>query len=107
MGRVLLLDADGRHAKQVEGALRAISCQTTISADLQSSISLLQRQQFDAVVVVSNPGMDWDIRVEFIRHAALRLPEPPLIVCLLRGLYRGPNERVYAARKGFKVVYEQ
>jgi hypothetical protein len=31
----------------------------------------------------------------------------PPIICLMRGPYRGPNERVYAARKGFKVVYER
>jgi hypothetical protein len=58
-------------------------------------------------VVVCTPGMDWDIRVEFVRHLALRMSEPPQIVCLLRGAYRSPNERVYAARRGFKVVYEQ
>jgi len=107
MGRILLLDADGHHAKQVEWALKDISCQTTTCTDLQSAIYLIQKQLFDAVVVVSKPGMDWDIRVEFIRHAAFQMPERPHIVCLLRGPYSGPNERVYAARKGFKVIYEQ
>jgi len=107
MRHALLLDDDGHHAKQVEWALSCISCQATACADLQSAITLLQKQPFDAVIIVANPGMDWDLRVEFIRRFAFQLQEPPQIVCLLRGPYRGPNERVYASRKGFKVVYEQ
>ena len=107
MSRVLLLDADEHHAKQIEWALRSISCQTTTCAETESAISLLHRQRCDVIVVVCRPGMDWDIRIEFIRHAVIQLPEPPRIVCLMRGPYRGPNERVYAARRGFKVVYEQ
>ena len=107
MSRVLLLDPDGDHAKQIEWVLRGISCQTTACTDVQGALSLLQRRQFDVVLVVSVPGVDWDLRVDFIRRAVIRLPDSPQIVCLLRGPYRNPAERVYAARKGFKVVYEQ
>lgn len=107
MARLLLLDADGHHARQVQSALRRLSSQTTICTDLQSVIYSIQRQRFDLIIVVADPGLDWDIGVEFVRHSAFRMPDPPQIVCLLRGPYQGPNQRVYAARRGFKVVYEQ
>lgn len=107
MGRILLFDPDAEHARQVAAALRCISTQTMICADIQSAVSLLNARVFDVALVVALPGLDWDLPVEFIRHSALRCAEPPQIVCLLRGPYRGPNVRVYAARKGFKVVYEQ
>ncbi len=107
MGQILLFDADAEHARQIAAVLGCISCQTTICADTQTAVSFLERQPFDVVLVVTVPRLDWDISVEFIRHAALQVPEPPRIVCLLRGPYRGPSERVYAARKGFRIIYER
>jgi len=107
MGQILLFDPDAEHARQIAAAFRCISTQTVICADTQTAASLIDARAFDVAVVVALPGLDWDLPVEFIRHSALRRAEPPQIVCLLRGPYRGPSVRVYAARKGFKVVYEQ
>jgi hypothetical protein len=107
MEQILLFDADAEHARQIVAALGSISCRATICVDIQSAVSLLERQLFDVVLVVTVPRLDWDISVEFVRHSVLRLAEPPRIICLLRGPYCGPNARVYAARKGFRVVYEQ
>jgi hypothetical protein len=59
------------------------------------------------VVIVTTPGPNWNVGVEAIRHATNHMPEMPQIVCLLRGPYRGPAEKVYAAMKGFKVIYER
>jgi DNA-binding NtrC family response regulator len=107
MGRVLLLDADQNHATAIAWALRSISCQTTTSSNLQSVLSFLEMQKFDVVVVVTTPGPNWNVAVEAIRYATNHMTELPQIVCMLRGPYRGPAERVYAARKGFKVIYER
>jgi hypothetical protein len=62
---------------------------------------------FEVIVVVTTPGPNWHSVVEAIRHEINDSPDPPQIVCLLLGPYRGPAERVYAARKGFKVIYER
>jgi DNA-binding NtrC family response regulator len=107
MGRVLLLDADQDHATAIAWALRNISCQTTTSSNLRSVLSFLQTQKFEVVVVVTTPGPNWNVAVETILYATTHMTELPQVVCMLRGPYRGPNERVYAARKGFRVIYEK
>lgn len=107
MEQILLLDTDAEHARQIAAVLGCIPCQTTICVDAQTAVTLLKKRTFDVVLVVAVPKLDWDVQVEFVRHAALQVPEPPQIVCLLRGPYRGPAERVYGARKGFKVMYER
>ena len=106
MGKILLLDDNTEHAEQIAEVLHNIACQTTTCPDVENAVSLLQRRSFDAVVVVSVPGLNWDIGVQVIRRAAFQIPEPLPVVCLLRSPYCGPSERIYAARHGFKVVYE-
>ena len=106
MEQVLLVDSDSEHARAMASALRSISCQATICAGVKSAMALMRRCGFAAIVVVAVPGASWTDPIEAIRHVAFQAIEPPQIICLLRGPYRGPTERVYAARKGFKVIYE-
>ena len=107
MGLILLLDADTEHANEIASALRNVSCQTVICSTLQTASSLLQTRTVESVVISTVLDSDWTRLADIIRAVVFHLPEPPQIVCLLRGTYRGPAERVYAARKGFKVIYEQ
>jgi hypothetical protein len=107
MGRVLLLDTDSEHATNITWALRSISCQITTCSSLRSAVSFLQMQKFEVFVVVTTPGPSWSVAVEAIRQAINHMSEMPQIVSLLRGPYRGPAEKVYAARKGFRVIYER
>jgi hypothetical protein len=107
MQQVLLLDFDVRHAEHVVKALATIFCQTVVRADLESALGLLHEQKVEVVIVAPAPGEDWIGVVEAIRHEARQMDSPLHIVCLLPGPYRGPNERVYAARKGFTVIYER
>jgi hypothetical protein len=107
MGHILIFDPDANHANDLAWVLESISCHSTICLDLQSASSLLSVRAFDAVIVSATSRNDWTGPMEAIRQAALRSPDPPKIVCLLRGPYNGPTERVYAARRGFKVIYEQ
>jgi ActR/RegA family two-component response regulator len=107
MDRVLLLDRDEEHAAGVAEVLQTVSCYITICSELKDTISLLHSQAFAVVVVVTRANADWSGLIESVRHAALPLPDPPQIVCLIRGPYRGPDEKVYAARRGFTVIYER
>lgn len=107
MNRILLLDADDAHARGIAWALRAISCRTMVCSNLETAVSILQIQTFDAVVVVTSPGRDWEVRVDVIRQATFNTTEQPPVLCLMRGPYRGPAERVYATRTGFTVIYDR
>jgi hypothetical protein len=107
MGQILIFDPDANHANDLAWALGKISCHTTICLDLQRATSFLLVRAFDAFIVSATSSSDWRGLMETIRQAALQSPDPPQIVCLLRGPYSGPTERVYAARRGFKVIYEQ
>jgi hypothetical protein len=107
MSRVLLSDPDSQHAREIASTLRTLSCQTTTCSDLPTALLLLETEYFEVVLVVASCKTGWELTVDAIRQAAWNLSDPPQVICLLRGPYRGPSERVYAARKGFKVVYEQ
>lgn len=106
MHHVLLLDPDVVHARQVASALESICCQTTMVAAQDFSAAFISEGKFDAVVVVSFGGSGWYGFMEAVRRAALQTICPPEIIALLRTPYRDPAEKVFAARKGFKVVYE-
>jgi len=106
MSFVLLLDPDPHHAAAVVGALRVISCKTLVASDLRNAIHLLSTQAVECVVMASVADGVWHHEVDAISHAAHELPDPPDIICLLRGPYRGPNDRVYAARKGVVLIHE-
>jgi len=108
MEQILLLDADPEHAPRVEQALRSVCRQIVLCADSQLASSLLRTCHFDLAVVVPAPSdAKWCDWVESIRAPVRDTHNPPMVVCLLRRPYRGPDEKVYAARKGFKVVYER
>jgi len=106
MNRILLLDPDPYHAAAVVGALRGIPCKAIVVPDLRNAIQLMRVQVVECVVVVSHPKSDWQIQVDAIRLVARDQPDPPDTICLLRGPYQGPTDRVYAARKGFVLLHE-
>ncbi len=107
MGRILVLDPDPNHAGAITWAIRAISCRAVWTTDFRGAVTLIQEQQFDAIVIAAIPGPSWNGLVDAIREQVLQIPQPPHVICLLRGPYCGPNQRVHGARKGFKVVYER
>ena len=106
MNRILLLDPDPHHAAGVVGALRGIPCKAIVVPDLRNAIQLMRVQAVECVVVVSHPESDWRSLVDAIQLATRELTEPSDIICLLRGPYHGPTDRVYAARKGFVLLHE-
>ena len=106
MNQILLLDPDPHHAAAVMAALRGIPCRVLVVPDLCNAIHLVRVQTVECVVVVSSPDTDWQTLVDAIQLTARGLPDQPDIICLLRGPYRGSNDRVYAARKGFVLLHE-
>lgn len=107
MEQILLIDPDPEHACAVARALEMLRCKIAICPDHESAASLISVQAFAVIVAAVTPSPGWDGLVDAVRHVALQLPQSPQIVCLLRSPYRGPSERVYAARRGFRVVYER
>jgi hypothetical protein len=106
MNCILLFDPDLHYAAAVMTALRGIPCRVLVSPDLRNAIHLMHVQALECVVVVSPPEADWRTLVDAVQLAAREVPEPPDVICLLRGPYRGSNDRVYAARKGFVLLHE-
>lgn len=107
MEQILLIDASLEHAHKVALALRAIHCQTVIRHDLPSAVEVLRLRSVEGVILAPSGKNNWHSEVETLRSVLNIMTEPPWIVGLLPGPYRGADDRVYAARKGFSVVYER
>lgn len=107
MERLLLIDSEPEHAGAVARSLRSLSFEVAICTGVHAAVPLLESQSFAAIVIVTLRSAGWDGLVETIRQVALQKSEPLPIVCLMRGAYRGPAEKVYAIRKGFQLIYEQ
>lgn len=106
MNRILLLDHDPHHAAAVVAALRSVPCRTIVVPDLNGAIHLLHVQPVECAIITCASDTAWHHEIDVILQAARELPDPPDIICLLRGPYRGPSDRVYAARKGFVLIHE-
>ena len=106
MEHVLLIDANSQHASDVANALVGLRCVVTICFTLEKALSMLEQKAWDVLVYSPGSVAEWHSRVECIRSVTMCLTEPPQIVCLLPGPRHGPSDRIYAARKGFTVIYE-
>jgi AmiR/NasT family two-component response regulator len=107
MDRILLLDPDPSHASGVADALRVASCQTIIAANVSGVPRLLQVHPVDVVVIVSHSASNWMAEAEQVRNLVSAMENPPQVLCVLRGPYRGPEGRVYGAQCGIRVIYEE
>lgn len=107
MGHVLILDPDATHAAELTHELRTVSSCTEVCSQSQEVIDIVNRRQIDVVILVSDSSSDWKRSAELLRDTVNPLPNPPQIVCVLRGEYRGPGDRLYGARRGIKVIYEK
>jgi DNA-binding response OmpR family regulator len=106
MGHVLILDSDSAHAAELVRELQTASCRTTMCSERQDAMDILRKQQIDIVILVSNPAVDWKSSAKWLYCASRHLQNPPQIVCVIRTPYQGPSERLYGARHGVRVIYE-
>jgi DNA-binding NtrC family response regulator len=107
MEQILIVDPDTIHACTVTEALRRVSRSILACTCAEDAIAAIEREALAVIIVVADVRIDWYVDVDVIRHVAFQHPDPPRIICLLRGPYCGPSDRVYATRKGFKVIYER
>ena len=106
MGHVLILDSDSAHAADLAHGLQAASCRTTVCSSMQQAIDSLRRHPVDIAILVSDSATDWKSSAKWLHNAVGHLRDTPQLVCVLRGPYQGPGERLYGARHGVRVIYE-
>ncbi len=106
MGHVLILDSDSAHAAELAHGLHAASCRTTVCSERQQAYDILRKQQVDIAILVSDFATDWKSSAKWLRYAVGHLQDTPQFVCVLRGPYQGPSERLYRMRHGVRVIYE-
>jgi DNA-binding NtrC family response regulator len=107
MEQILVVDPDTIHSFAVAEALRRVSRSILTCTRVEDAIVVMEREALAVIVVVADIRVNWYADLDAIRHVALGQSNPPRIVCLLRGPYCGPSDKVYGARKGFTVIYEQ
>jgi hypothetical protein len=107
MDQILVIDADPVHRRAVTESLGTLPCAILTCGDVQTAAMLLREREFIATVVATTPDSDWSRKLERIRHILLAVRQQTELICLRPVPYPGATERVYADRKGFKVVYER
>lgn len=110
MGHVLLLDPDAQHRDTVKSLFRShfgslVACST--ASTVADALELLRQHQFDILILSALSNENWHVCMDAVRTALGQSSNPPKILCVLRGPYRGPAAEVYGARRGFRVIYER
>jgi CheY-like chemotaxis protein len=103
---VLLLDSDPSHAEGLTHSLHAAAFAVTACSDIRSVLHNLSHCDFDILIVSSFRAGDWKTYVNQIQKIARKKRDTPRVVVLAR-VYRGPQERLDAERKGVRLVYER
>jgi hypothetical protein len=106
MARVLLLDPDPVHAAELKTALRALTGDTTVCGRLEE-VSRLLRERTEVLIAVSEGGELWKAEAKRLRQLTDKVAGTIQIICLLRGPYRGPGDRLHGARHGIRVIHEE
>jgi DNA-binding response OmpR family regulator len=104
--KVLILDADPIHAADLEDALDTVNCKVLVCAEQGAALNAIRTEFVDLVVMVPLSPMRWRRDAKSLCDAMSQLEEWPRIICVLRGPYRGPAERLYGDRLNIKVMYE-
>jgi hypothetical protein len=104
--RILLLDPDVTHAEGLTHDLHNAAYIVTACADIRGVLKYLNDCDFEILVVSSIRAGDWKPSISLIAKATRTKREPPHVVVLAR-VYRGPQERLEAERKGVRLVYER
>lgn len=107
MDTILILDSDPEHAAALGRALTRLSSSPILCRDRQAALDMLRRRVVDIVVLVAKVTDEWKACLEALSGAAMQCANPPGIACILRGPYEGPAEKLYGARRGIRVIYEQ
>ncbi len=107
MDTILILDPDPEHAAALGRALMALSCRAILCRGRREALDILRRRVVDIVVLVAKVTDEWKACMEALSGVATQCTNPPGITCIIRGPYGGPSEKLYGARRGIRVIYEQ
>lgn len=107
MGRVMIVDADAVHVAAMEEALLAVNCKVVVCAELPAAVETLRTEPVDVVVMVHSSRAPWKKDVESLSKAVRQLEEQPHVLCILRGPYRGPSDRLYGDQLNVRVLHEE
>lgn len=103
---ILLLDPDLTHAEGLTRELHTAAYIVTACADIRSVLRCLSHCDFEIVIVSSARADDWKSCIDPIQKTIRKKGDSPRVVVLAR-VYRGPQERLEAERKGVRLVYER
>ena len=105
--QVLIVDSDPIHVAELEDALHSINCRVSVCAEQEAALNTIRAEHVDLVIMVPTSPVLWRKDAECFCGAVRQLEEQPQIVCVLRGPYKGPGERLYGDRLNIKVMYER
>ena len=103
---MLLLDSDPDHAEALTRLLHAAAYTVTACPDIRSTLHTLSHCDFDILIVSSYRAGEWKTYIDHIQKIIRKKQDPPRVVVLAR-VYRGPQERLDAERRGVRLVYER
>lgn len=103
---ILLLDPDLTHAEGLIHDLHNAAFIVTACTDIRGVLKYLNDCDFEILIVSSTRAGDWKPSIRLIQKTTRTKREPPHVVVFAR-VYRGPQERLEAERKGVRLVYER
>ena len=107
MEQVLIIDPDPIHATDLEDALHPVNCGVLVCSEQEAALNTIRAEHVDLVIMVPPSPALWRKDVDSLCDAMRQLEKRPQIVCVLRGPYKGPAERLYGDRLDIKVLYER
>ena len=107
INQVLIVNSDPIHAANLEDALHAVNCRVLVCVEKEGALNTIRTEHVDLVIMVPPSPAMWRKDADSFCDAVRQLEEQPQIVCLLRGPYKGPGERLYGDRLNIKVMYER
>ena len=105
--QVLIVDSDPIHVAELEDALQTVNCKVLVCPEQEAALNIMRAEHIDLVIMVPSSPALWRKDAECFCDAVRQLGERLQIVCVLRGPYKGPGERLYGDRLNIKVLYER
>ncbi len=103
--QVLIVDSDPIHAAELEDALQTVNCRVLVCSEQESALNAIRAEHFCLVIIVPPSPSVWRKDTGSFCDAVRRLGRMPEIVCVLRGPYKGPGERLYGDKLGVRVIH--
>lgn len=107
IGQVLIVDSDPIHVAELEDALHTVNCRVLVCSEKEEAVDTLRAEHVDLVAIVPSSPAQWRKEADSLCDAVRQLEDKPQIMCILRGPYKGPSDRLYGDRLNIKVVYER